>query len=128
MRLLLDTHLLLWAAGQVEKLSSTALALLSDTDNELLFSSASLWEITIKKGLGRSDFRADPRRLWRMLLAHGYQELPVAGVHAIAVERLPTLHKDPFDRILIAQAREEGLILLTVDESVIAYGEGILRV
>ncbi len=126
MKLLLDTHLLLWAAGQPEKLSAKAHDLLSDTGNELVFSSASLWEIAIKHDLGRQDFRVEPGRLWRMLLAHQYRELPVSGAHAVAVSKLPLLHKDPFDRLLIAQAREENLMLLTVDKQVLAYGDGIL--
>ncbi|MDD5298274.1 MAG: type II toxin-antitoxin system VapC family toxin [Rhodocyclaceae bacterium] len=126
MKLLLDTHILLWAAGQPEKLSDKARGLLSDTGNELVFSSASLWEIVMKHGLGRQDFRVEPGRLWRMLLAHQYRELPVTGGHALAVARLPPLHKDPFDRLLVAQARHEGMTLLTVDEQVLAYGEGIV--
>jgi PIN domain nuclease of toxin-antitoxin system len=126
--LLLDTHLLLWAAGEPEKLPAAARELFAGPENELVFSSASLWEIAIKHSLKRPDFRVDPRRLWRLLLAHGYRELPVTGAHAVAVAGLPPLHKDPFDRILVAQAREEGLILLTVDERVAAYGDGIRRV
>jgi PIN domain nuclease of toxin-antitoxin system len=105
MRLLLDTHVLLWAAGQTDRLSSKASALLLDAANELVFSSVSLWEITIKRGLGRADFRVDPGRLWRSLLANGYRDLAVTSEHAIAVDALPQLHKDPFDRILIAQAK-----------------------
>jgi PIN domain nuclease of toxin-antitoxin system len=121
--LLLDTHLLLWAAGQPERLSGTATALLLDPSNELLFSAASIWEVTIKSGLGRDDFQVDPRRLWRMLLTHDYRELPVKAEHTIAVGELPPQHKDPFDRLLIAQARTEGLTLVTSDALVAQYGE-----
>ncbi len=128
MNLLLDTHLLLWAAGQPEKLSAEASALLLEPDHQLVFSSASLWEITIKRGLGRPDFSVDPRRLWRRLLENGYRELPVTGEHAIAVEALPTLHKDPFDRILLAQARVEGLLLVTTDRVVAEYGDRVRKV
>lgn len=128
MNLLLDTHLLLWAAGAPERLSTKARDLLLDPGNQLIFSSASLWEITIKNGLERPDFRVDPRRLWRMLLVNGYRELPVTSEHAIAVNDLPPLHKDPFDRILISQARVEGLLLLTVDQVVAGYGEGVRKV
>lgn len=128
MNLLLDTHLLLWAAGQPEKLSEQARALLLDPANRLAFSAASLWEISIKSALGRADFRVDARRLWRLLLANGYRELPVSGEHSVAVHELPLLHKDPFDRILIAQARVEGLTLLTADAQVSCYGEAVLRV
>jgi Uncharacterized protein conserved in bacteria len=128
LNLLLDTHLLLWAAGQPEKLPAQAQALLLDSAHQLVFSSASLWEITIKQGLGRPDFNVDPRRLWRLLLANGYRELPITSEHTLAVNDLPPLHKDPFDRILVAQARVEGLVLLTVDAVVEGYGEGVKRV
>jgi PIN domain nuclease of toxin-antitoxin system len=123
--LLLDTHLLLWAAGTPERLSAKAHALLQDTGNELAFSTASLWEIEIKRGLGRPDFSVDPRRLRQGLLANRYREVPVTGEHAIALGRLPPLHKDPFDRILVAQAEVEGLHLLTSDRLVGQYGGAV---
>jgi PIN domain nuclease of toxin-antitoxin system len=125
LNLLLDTHLLLWAAGQPERLPSAVRDLLLDSANQPIFSSASLWEITIKRGLGRPDFNVDQRRLYRMLLANGYRELPVTSEHAIAVSGLPMMHKDPFDRILVAQARTEAMMLLTADSTVAAYGEGV---
>ncbi|WP_283743643.1 type II toxin-antitoxin system VapC family toxin [Sideroxydans sp. CL21] len=128
MNLLLDTHLLLWAASEPQRLSAKARALLLDPSNQLVFSSASLWEITIKNGLERSDFSVDPRRLWRMLLVNGYREISVTSEHAVAVNDLPPLHKDPFDRILVAQARIEGLTLLTADKMVAKYGEGVKKV
>ena len=128
MNLLLDTHLLLWAASEPERLSAKARTLLLDPANQLLFSAASLWEISIKNGLDRTDFKVDPRRLWRLLLVNGYRELPVTGEHTVAVNELPSLHKDPFDRILIAQARAEGLLLLTMDKAVAKYGDGVRRV
>lgn len=121
MKLLLDTHLLLWAAGEPDKLPATALAEIENTDNELLFSAASLWEVAIKRGLGRADFTVNPRLLRRGLLDNGYQELPITGEHAVAVDGLPPLHKDPFDRMLIAQSIVEGITLLTVDERVAQY-------
>ena len=128
MNLLLDTHLLLWAASEPQRLPSKARTLLLDPANHLLFSSASLWEISIKNGLERSDFNVDPRRLWRMLLINGYRELPITSEHTVAVNDLPHLHKDPFDRILIAQARVEGLTLLTADKAVAKYGDGVRKV
>ena len=128
MNLLLDTHLLLWAASTPARLSVKARNLLLDSGNQLIFSAASLWEITIKNGLERSDFNVDARRLWRMLLVNGYRELPVTSEHTVAVNDLPPLHKDPFDRILIAQARVEGLLLLTADKSVARYGDGVRKV
>jgi PIN domain nuclease of toxin-antitoxin system len=128
LNLLLDTHLLLWAAAEPQRLSAKARALLLDSANQLVFSSASLWEIGIKSGLERTDFKVDPRRLWRMLLISGYRELPVSSEHAVAVLDLPPLHKDPFDRILVAQARVEGLTLLTADKVMAKYGDGVRRV
>lgn len=121
MKLLLDTHLLLWAAGSPERLPAAALSLLEDPKNELIFSAASLWEITIKRGLGRADFQVNARVLRRGLLDNGYQELPVSSAHAVSVDSLPLLHKDPFDRILVAQATVEGIALLTADKLVAQY-------
>ncbi len=128
MKLLLDTHILLWAAGEPEKLSASARSLLTTSENILFFSAASLWEIVIKLGLGREDFKIDPYRLRKMLLAHGYTELVVTTEHALKVHSLPFLHKDPFDRLLIAQARTEGMLLLTGDSSVSQYQESVLAV
>lgn len=128
MKLLLDTHLLLWAAGTPAKLPAAARRLIQDRANELWFSVASLWEIAIKRSLGRSDFKAEPRRLRRGLLENGYAELVIAGEHANAVDMLPRLHKDPFDRMLIAQAQVEGITLLTADPQLAAYQGPIRRV
>jgi PIN domain nuclease of toxin-antitoxin system len=128
LNLLLDTHLLLWAASDPQRLSAKARALLLDPGNQLVFSSASLWEISIKSRLERSDFNVDARRLWRLLLVNGYRELPVTSEHAVAVIELPHLHKDPFDRIFVAQARVEGLLLLTVDKVVAKYGDAVRKV
>ncbi len=128
MNLLLDTRLLLWAAGQPDKLPQEARDLLLDPANQPVFSAASLWEIAIKSSLGRTDFSVDPRRLWRLLLANGYRELLVSCEHTLAVNDLPPRHRDLFDRILIAQARVEGLLLLTADGVVADYGEGVRRV
>jgi PIN domain nuclease of toxin-antitoxin system len=120
-KLLLDTHLLLWAAGEPRRLSRQARTLIDDPDNELLFSAASLWEVAIKRGLGREDFTVDARLLRRGLLDNGYSELPINSQHVIAMESLPPIHKDPFDRILVAQAVIEGIMLLTVDSRVARY-------
>ena len=122
MKVLLDTHLLLWAAGSPQRLPKAALSILKARDNTLLFSAASVWEVVIKIGLGRSDLQVDAQQLRQGLLLHGYEELPITGEHAIAVRALPSLHKDPFDRILLAQAQTEGLTLLTVDRELAAYG------
>ena len=119
MNLLLDTHLLLWAA--TSGLPAKAKTLVTDTQNALYFSAASIWEVAIKASLGRDDFRADPHILRRGLLDNGYIEVPITSEHAAAVSALPNLHKDPFDRILVAQAQNEGLVLLTADTMVAAY-------
>lgn len=121
MKLLLDTHVLLWAAGQPERLPKGAQTLLDDSQNELLFSAANLWEIAIKRALGRDDFRVDVRVLRRGLLDNGYHELPITCEHAVMIEALPPLHKDPFDRILVAQTVVEGITLLTADPMVARY-------
>ena len=128
MNVLLDTHVLLWAAGVQARLPQEARELIEDPDTELVFSAASLWEVAIKSGLGRDDFRVDARLLRRGLLENGYTELAVTGSHAVAVDSLPPLHKDPFDRILVAQAQVEGIILLTADSAVASYGGSIRMV
>ena len=126
MKLLLDTHLLLWAAGDPERLSAEARALIGAPENELWFSAASLWEIAIKSGLGREDFQVNARLLRRGLLDNGYRELPVGSDHAVAIDHLPPLHKNPFDRLLVAQAMVEGIPLLTADAWVAQY-PGLVR-
>ena len=128
MKLLLDTPLLLWAAGKPDHLSAAARYLLEDPQNELMFSSASLWEVAIKRGLGRDDFQVDPRLLRRGLLDNGYDELPITSEHAVAVDGLPALHKDPFDRILVAQAMVEGIALVTADPLVAQYPGPVRKV
>jgi PIN domain nuclease of toxin-antitoxin system len=125
MKLLLDTHLLLWAAGEPAKLPKAARAQIEDVANVLLYSAASMWEIVIKRRLGRADFQVDVRRLRRGLMDNGYLELPILSLHAITMDTLPVLHKDPFDRILIAQAKTEGVALLTVDRNLASYGEPV---
>lgn len=121
MKLLLDTHLLIWASGQPERLPIEARLLLEDRGNELIFSAASLWEIAIKQSLGREDFRIDGRLLRRGLLDNSYIELPITSQHCVTVTDLPPLHNDPFDRLLIAQATVEGVLLLTHDRVVAQY-------
>ena len=121
MSFLLDTHVLLWAAGMPERLPGEVRAMIENLETELIFSAASLWEIAIKSELGRADFRVDPRLLRRGLLENDYTELAVTGAHAVVVDLLPPIHRDPFDRILIAQAQVEGITLLTTDEVVGRY-------
>jgi PIN domain nuclease of toxin-antitoxin system len=121
MKLLLDTHLLLWAAGQPDRLSPKVRKVIDNPANELLFSAASLCEVVIKRGVGRDDFKVDARVLRRGLLDNGYGELPVVSDHVVAIDSLPPIHKDPFDRVLIAQATVEGITLLTTDSLVAQY-------
>lgn len=128
MKLLLDTHLLLWAAGRPDRLPAAARVLLDDPHNDLLFSAASLWEVTIKRGLGRDDFAVDPRLLRRGPLDNGYSELAITSDHAVAVDLLPPIHKDPFDRILIAQSMVEAITLLTADPIVARYPGSVRQV
>jgi PIN domain nuclease of toxin-antitoxin system len=120
-KLLLDTHLLLWTAAQSDRLSGAASTLIGDPENELIYSPASLWEIAIKRSLKRDDFRADARLLRRGLLDNGYTELAITSQHAVAIDTLPPIHKDPFDRMLIAQATVEGITLFTADPLVAQY-------
>ena len=126
MKILLDTHILLWAANG--ELPSEAGQYINDETNTLLFSPVSLWEIVIKRGLGRTDFIVDPASLYSGLLSAGYQELPVIGRHTLLVATLPPLHKDPFDRILIAQAASEGIPFMTSDITLSQYPGSIIYI
>jgi len=126
MKYLLDTHVLLWAAAG--KLSPLAAKYIEDESNELYFSSVSIWEVVIKRHLNRKDFEVEPLMLYQGLRSAGYVELPVSAKHALAVERLPALHKDPFDRLLIAQSISEELIFLTADDIVASYAGPIVHV
>ena len=126
MKLLLDTHMLLWAAAGT--LPGKAESLVGDVSNTLYFSSASIWEIGIKKSLGRSDFRVDTEVLRRGLLDNQYNELCITSLHALAVNDLPMRHKDPFDRMLLAQAKSEGISLLTSDSIMRGYPGPVLFV
>jgi PIN domain nuclease of toxin-antitoxin system len=121
MKFLLDTQMLIWATFWSGKLPDQARQLIIDRDNDIFFSPASLWETTIKNSRNRPDFKVEARILRGRLLDCGYQEMPITGIHAIAVSDLPFLHKDPFDRLLLAQAKTEGLSLLTTDATLAAY-------
>lgn len=121
MKLLLDTHLLIWAAESTKRVPRSARTLMSAPGNELLFSVASLWEISIKNTLNRPGFQVDPRLLRRGLIDNGYVELPIFSEHTVAIDDLPPIHKDPFDRLLVAQATVEGITLLTDDATVAKY-------
>lgn len=118
---MLDTHVLLWAAAAPDRLPAGARRRIEDPSEQPFFSAASIWEVAIKHGLGRADFRADPHLLRKGLLEHGYRELAVTGAHAAAVALLPPIHGDPFDRLLVAQAQLEAFTLLTADKRVGRY-------
>ena len=126
MKILLDTHILLWAAA--DELPKEASRYIDDASNTLLFSPASIWEIVIKRGLDRPDFIVDPASLYSGLMSAGYEELPITGRHTLLVSNLPPLHKDPFDRILLAQAASEGIPLLTSDDLVSQYPGSVIMV
>ncbi len=128
MRLLLDTHILIWIAQDSPRLSAKARTLLVDPKNEKIFSVVSLWEIAVKTGLRRDDFAFDVATLREGLFARAFAELPVTGSHALATSRLPVLHKDPFDRLLVAQAFDEKLTLMTADATVASYSASFLQV
>jgi PIN domain nuclease of toxin-antitoxin system len=124
MKVLLDTHILLWAAAGT--LPRGAARYVEDRGNTLLFSPASLWEIAIKRALGRADFVVNAAALYDGLLGAGYGELAISAKHALLVESLPPLHKDPFDRILLAQAIGEGVPLLTADNALAGYAGPVI--
>lgn len=120
--LLLDTHLVLWAAFEPARLSPRAARMLASREVPIAFSLATLWEIAIKTSLGRPGFAVDPELLHRALLGEGFVELAIQAPHVMRVAKLPWVHRDPFDRILVAQAVEEGLTLLTADAALRRYG------
>lgn len=121
MKLLLDTHVLLWASIEPEKLPANTQQLLNNPLNNLIFSSVSLWEVAIKSSLNRDDFQLDARLLRRGLLDNGYHELPITSLHAVTISQLPKIHRDPFDRVLVAQSISEGITLLTADPILSQY-------
>ena len=120
-RILLDTHLLLWAFAAPERLPIRARKRIDVS--EVFVSAASIWEVSIKASLGK--IQADASLLFAEIEPAGFTLLPISGDHAVAVGLLPSIHRDPFDRMLVAQARTEPLILLTNDAALAGYGEGI---
>ena len=128
MRLLLDTHVVLWALTDDPRLSQRARALIEDPANDVLVSAASVWEIAIKHALGRGDMPISGDQALDWFRQAGYQLLPIAPEHAAAVEHLPDHHRDPFDRLLVSQAIAEPLRLLTHDPLVLRYGDVAIAV
>jgi len=127
MQLLLDTHLLLWAVVEPERLDVALVGMLEDPLNTPVFSVVSLWELVIKRGLDRPDFQLEPSLLRQALLEAGWRELPVQAHHILAVGQLPPLHRDPFDRLLLAQAQADGLLLITADQQLAQYPGPVRR-
>lgn len=128
MRYLLDTHLLIWLALGDRKLPQEVADIHEDPESELYFSVISVWETAMKQALGRKDFQVDAGLLRADLLNEGYVEILVESRHALEVRNLPKLHRDPFDRMLVAQSRVEGLVLLTSDEDICKYQGTVKRV
>jgi len=128
MKYLIDTHILLWIAYNPDKLSEPAQKIIEDTDNQLLFSAVSMWEIAIKSTLNKDNFFVDARILKRELMEHDYHELPITSANTLEIIQLPDYHKDPFDRLLIAQANYEGILLMTSDKLLAKYSDTILVV
>ncbi|MDN6859293.1 type II toxin-antitoxin system VapC family toxin [Pseudomonas sp. CAN2814] len=128
MRLLLDTHVLLWVLTDDPRLTANTRKLILAEETDLFFSAASIWEISIKNALKRADFPYDPSIVRQALLENGYNELPITGEHSIFVGTLPALHADPFDRMLVAQANVEGMLLLTHDSKIEGYPGPIRKI
>lgn len=122
MKLLLDTHILLWLAwNKKDKLSAQAIELLEDPSNTLYVSLASLWEISIKSALGKPDFSVDVKQLVEGFTNVGGKILQIELDHILQLDQLATIHKDPFDRILLSQAEKERIYLLTADRLLLGY-------
>ena len=128
MKLLFDTHLLLWAITDDRRLSARVRALMADPANECLYSAASVWEVAIKNGLPKRSLGIPAEAFRREVEAAGFRPIPVSPAHAAAVEFLPHLHEDPFDRVLVAQARAEDCALLTADSILPDYGAPVQKI
>jgi PIN domain nuclease of toxin-antitoxin system len=126
MKLLLDTQMLLWAMFWPELLPEKASQLIGDTGNTLYFSPASLWEVSIKNAQNKPAFQVDARMLRTRLLDCGYEELIINGLHTVATGDLPGLHRDPFDRLLLAQSQVDCITLLTCDARIAEYPAPVL--
>ncbi|WP_280776451.1 type II toxin-antitoxin system VapC family toxin [Rhizobium sp. SG_E_25_P2] len=123
-----DTNILLWMMSSHPRLSQNHLNVLRSPANEIYFSATSIFEIAVKQQIGKFDFNVDAAEIRAALIERGYRELPVTGAHAVRVLDLPLIHRDPFDRLLIAQALSEDLVLMTADHVVADYPVQHLRV
>jgi PIN domain nuclease of toxin-antitoxin system len=128
MRLLLDTHVLLWALSSPERLGKKARSAIEDASNDVMFSAASIWEIAVKWSLKRLDFKVAPDEILAVAIESGFDELPIRSTAAAQVAVLPAHHRDPFDRLLVAQAVMEPIILYTADPQLVVYSELVHRI
>lgn len=128
MKLLLDTHVLLWWVENSKKLPTKARTLLSDVNNVAYYSACSIWEIAIKLSTGTYDLLVDPAMLSAALNSGGFIELPILSAHAAKLPELPAHHRDPFDRMLIAQSLVEQLALVTHDKMLTNYSDTVVLV
>lgn len=130
MSLLLDTHVAIWSVADSPRLSQRARDLIVNEPGEVYVSAVSIWEIAIKWTLSRGEMRIpfSATDAIRHFSTTGYSLLDIRAAHAVVVESLPPLHGDPFDRLLLAQARSEGVALLTADEKLLQYGHGVMSV
>lgn len=128
MRLLLDTHIILWALTADPRLTAPTQDLLLDPHNDVFFSAATLWEIAIKHSLRRESMPISAEQAMRLFVEAGYEELSITAAHAAKVETLPPLHNNPFDRLLVAQALTEPMRLVTHDRLIASYSDSILLV
>ncbi|MCL2197785.1 MAG: type II toxin-antitoxin system VapC family toxin [Defluviitaleaceae bacterium] len=110
----------------MDKLPPASAPYITDETNHLLFSPASIWEIVIKKGQNRPDFNIDPHLLYNGLLLNGYSQIDITARHTLMIDMLPNIHKDPFDRILLAQAMAEEITLLTFDSVLANYPSPVI--
>jgi PIN domain nuclease of toxin-antitoxin system len=128
MKFLFDTHIAIWTLFNDYRLNPSAREIVSNPENEFVFSVCNIWEIAIKRGINASGFQHNPREIRQYLLRNGCEELSIQSRHVVEVDSLPPIHKDPFDRILIAQAMVEGITLLTADSVIAQYPGPILKV
>jgi PIN domain nuclease of toxin-antitoxin system len=128
MRLLLDTHIALWAITDSPALSAEARRYILAPNNEVFVSAASIWEISIKHGLGRGNMPISGNEAAEFFTQAGYMTLDISVNHAVFVESLPSHHADPFDRMLVAQALSEPMRLLTHDKMIAAYSDLVILV
>ena len=128
MKYLLDTHIILWAGFDVKRLSRKAKSILENPENALYFSPVSLWEVSIKHEKHPKQMAITSERVWEIAIKMGFIELPVRSRHGVNIANLPDIHNDPFDRMLITQARSDGLYRLSHDDKVLAYGASVVKV